>query len=131
MNDKQLAERTAFEKAIKDNVQDIANHRVFADWLDENDFPEEADFHRKWNVEDFKESEEYLNKIAADTYTYDLMEQIEDCVSYGVTLISFRDDDDPDILRSEGKVFWGHVANVLGKYLGEDFGEHVSYSCSC
>ena len=40
----------AFIAAMKANPEDEAPHKVYADWLDEHDRPEEADYHRRWTV---------------------------------------------------------------------------------
>lgn len=46
-----MTHREAFLKALEENRYCEATHRVFADWLEENDEPELADFHRKWTAE--------------------------------------------------------------------------------
>jgi len=59
-----MNEREAFLKAIKDDPRDLATRRAFADWLDEHDEPELADFHRQWTVEKYDEAEEWLEGFA-------------------------------------------------------------------
>ena len=57
-------ERQAFEEALKENRYDEACHKIFADWLDEHDQPEEADWHRKWTKER-QEAEDWMRDFAS------------------------------------------------------------------
>lgn len=46
-----MGEREAFEAAIRDDPYDGVTRKVFADWLDEHDEPEAADWQRSWTPE--------------------------------------------------------------------------------
>ena len=59
-----MNEREAFLQAITDDPRDLATRRAFADWLDEHDEPELADFHRKWTVEKYDEAWKWLQEFA-------------------------------------------------------------------
>lgn len=56
-------ERKAFEDAIFADRYDQITRRVFSDWLDENDYPEEANKQRKWTPEKQK-AEDWLMDLA-------------------------------------------------------------------
>lgn len=47
----ELSERLAFTRTLLKNPYDEATHRVFADWLDEHGYHEEAEVQRKWTKE--------------------------------------------------------------------------------
>jgi uncharacterized protein (TIGR02996 family) len=59
-----MSEREAFLHAITDDPRDLATRRAFADWLDEHDEPELADFHRSWTVEEYDEAWAWLVEFA-------------------------------------------------------------------
>ena len=58
-----LKEKKAFEQALKADRYDQLTHLAFADWCDEHDQPELADFHRKWTPE-WQRAEDRLKDIA-------------------------------------------------------------------
>jgi uncharacterized protein (TIGR02996 family) len=60
-----VSERKAFEDAIRADPYDRMTRLVFADWLDENDCPEEADWQRSWTLRR-QEAEEWLANFAGD-----------------------------------------------------------------
>ncbi len=43
-----MDERAEFERAMRDNPDDIATHRIYADWLSERGHDDEAAYHRRW-----------------------------------------------------------------------------------
>lgn len=51
MTERRRQELQAFLDALKEDPYDAATHKVFADWLDENDSPERADQERTWTPE--------------------------------------------------------------------------------
>ena len=58
-----MTERDAFVQALTENPYDETTHRVFADFLDENDEPELADFHRTWTKE-WQEARDWMTDFA-------------------------------------------------------------------
>lgn len=56
-------DRAAFEAALLVDPDDEAPHKIFADWLDENGFEDEANYHRRWTVE-LREAEQWMAKFA-------------------------------------------------------------------
>ena len=56
--------REAFETALRENVYDELTHRAFADWLYENGFDEEAEYHALWTKE-WQQAKEGLEDFAA------------------------------------------------------------------
>lgn len=64
------AEREAFERAIAADRYDQDTRRVFADWLDENGFDDEAAFQREWTPR-WQEAEDWLKGFAERIAGYD------------------------------------------------------------
>lgn len=58
------AMREVFLTALKADRTDQASRNVFADWLDDNGFEDEATFHRGWKVEINGKAEDWLRDFA-------------------------------------------------------------------
>ena len=54
-----MTDREAFEQMIKEDRYDQTTRLVFADWLDDHDCPEEADWQRAWTPE-WQKAEDYV-----------------------------------------------------------------------
>lgn len=52
--------RQAFLDAIKENPYEPSNHYVYADWLEENGFDEDALLQREWTPERQREAELFI-----------------------------------------------------------------------
>lgn len=59
-----VSERAAFVQAIEENPYDEVTRKVFADWLDDHDEPEEADRQRTWTAKQYDESKKWLEEFA-------------------------------------------------------------------
>lgn len=55
-----MNEREGFEAAIREDRYDQVTRLAFADWLEEHDCPEEADFQRSWTPEWQKAKDDLL-----------------------------------------------------------------------
>jgi uncharacterized protein (TIGR02996 family) len=62
------ADEQAFHAAIAAAPADAAVHGAYADWLDEHDRPEEADWHRAWTTAKRAAALAWLAEFAADHY---------------------------------------------------------------
>ncbi len=60
-----MTEREAFEAAIKKDRYDQTTRLVFADWLEEHGFDDEAVVQRKWTPK-YQKSEDWLMEYAKD-----------------------------------------------------------------
>lgn len=58
-------EEQAFRKALAENKYDEALHRVFADWLEEQGYDDDALFHRTWTPE-WQRAWDAMEKLARD-----------------------------------------------------------------
>lgn len=58
--------REAFEAALKTDPTDLATHRAFSDWLEENGHDDEALLHREWTPEGYADAKAYLEHYAAE-----------------------------------------------------------------
>jgi uncharacterized protein (TIGR02996 family) len=79
--------RQAFENALQQDRYDLATHLAFSDWLEENDCPEEAQFHRNWTKE-WQESWDWMAWFATEVVQEDEDEDMADWVKQekGVTV---------------------------------------------
>lgn len=59
-----IEQKQAFLDSFQENLYDEVPHRVFADWLEDNDMPEEADFHRTWTTQKRGEAEAFFQTLA-------------------------------------------------------------------
>ena len=58
-------EKQAFLDILAQDRYDEATRRVFSDWLEEHDFPEEAEFQRKWTRE-WQEADDWMRNFASN-----------------------------------------------------------------
>jgi uncharacterized protein (TIGR02996 family) len=126
----------AFRKALAEDPYDLATHLAFADWLDENDRPEEADLQRRWTALKQRESERWLkafaeevsscetilgDRVHPDGFTYEdvirtghnyLNEgdkvHVGEQIQVNLNISNHLDED-------EAKIFWGHFEVVTGR----------------
>lgn len=56
--------RGCFMAAIRAEPRELTHRRAFADWLDDNDEPELADFYRRWTVERYDFAVKWLRAFA-------------------------------------------------------------------
>lgn len=64
-----MSEREAFEGRLREDRYDQTTRLVFADWLEEHDCPEEADWQRRWTPEwqkAYDEAEAFFTMFAED-----------------------------------------------------------------
>ena len=59
-------EERCFLRAVEAAPLDEAPHGVFADWLDEHDRPEEADWHRRWRAADALAARGWFEKLSRE-----------------------------------------------------------------
>lgn len=57
-------EKVAFLQAIKDDPYDATTRRVYADWLEDHGFDDEARVQREWTPEKHKEAEAFVARWA-------------------------------------------------------------------
>src|SRR5262245_12305237 len=143
-----MNQREAFLQAIQDDPRDLATHRAFADWLDEHDEPELADFHRTWTVEKYDEAwkwlrefAEFLNNEGATVYegedrnpnlsAEDLLEAMHDQVRTGEGGI-FLGFITPDECWTERGRMWECFELITGQKVAEETKDDgPSFRCAC
>jgi uncharacterized protein (TIGR02996 family) len=139
MSRREEEEKAAFEEALAENPYDEATHKVFADWLEEHGFDDEALLHREWTPEKMRAAESWLENFAVECaevewqpLTYDkLIAAAHDYLDTGNWLC--LSDDTPDIaLSNEGmESFWQHFMVVTGRPVPSDKLEARFIHCSC
>ena len=127
------SERDAFLAALRENWNDETTHKIFADWLDENDEPELADLHRGWTLAKQEEAERFLAGFADDCETnveivLEAAGEHLDTGNYGTLRLGF---DTPDIAWSSRREFWEAFQVATGRVVPEDRRESSFVSCSC
>lgn len=121
-------EERAFLAAIKSDPRDLVTRKVYSDWLDEHDRPEEADIQRKWTLEK-QDGIEHLTAFAEEHgVEYDKLLRMIEAEYVG----SRQDMQDAlyDLVREES--FARHYKAATGRdtKTPEQF-EGAYFSCSC
>ncbi len=138
-----MDENQAFLAAIAADPYDQVTRLVYADWLDEHDAPEAADWQRTWTPER-QRAEEWLKEFAAmhdipyqeflDAGTIYLDEGVELDVSMDASnaMYDYNHDDDVEL---DGEVFldkyWRCWELVTGRKLGERERPPDPFNCAC
>lgn len=142
-----MNQREAFLQAMTDDPRDLATRRAFADWLDEHDEPELADFHRKWTVEKYDEARKWLQKFAdflnqegATVYegedrdpnlsADDLLEAMRERVETGEGGI-FLGFDTPDECWEGQPRMWECFELITGQKVTQDTKDEGFFGCAC
>lgn len=144
-----MSDRASFEAAIKENRYDTAIRRVFADWLDENGFDDEAVFHREWTAE-WQRAEDWLRNFATtlgvghySAYGGDDKEiTYADMMRHAKAWVDSQGDSWPeyftqigsenarDEMHAHADEFWKNYAIVTKTEIDPNMDKHF-YSCSC
>jgi len=124
-------ERLIFLAHIRDHPRDFSSRKIFADWLDEHDEPEEADKQRGWNDEK-QDAWEWLEKCALGCSRYTPFHQ-EDGESHSTgdevsieelitAALRYLDTGEPcplpmnsDSIGADGAMFWKNIELVTGR----------------
>ena len=142
-----MNQRDAFLKAITDDPRDLATRRAFADWLDEHDEPELADFHRKWTVQKYDEAwkwlqefAEFLNREGAsedededrnpNLSADDLLEVMLERAQTGGGAIGLGFDTPDECWEGQGRM-WECFELITGQKVTEGVKEEGFFRCAC
>ncbi len=140
-----MSERQAFLDRLKEDFEDIVTRKVFADWLDEHDEPELANFHRSWNREKYDEAsvwmEDFGSRISEEDFDDVMVPDLVDagwkyvrerkrvCLSgLGFTAESLIRDGETRVL------FWKHWAFLAETVICPDSPaayDGMLFQCSC
>lgn len=129
--------REAFEEALRKDHYDEVTRMVFADWLDENGFDDEATAQRKWTREK-QESEDWLREFVKDVSREDDWdEDSRQCdLTYESLIAAAKDGDDihfpydtPDRCYSDRMEMEKHLAIILDLNRGDV--PHIGFRCGC
>ncbi len=126
-------DRATWEKTIESRPDDQTTRLVYADWLEQNDQPEEADRQRKYLA-----SERWLKNFA-DIVDADFEEMMDVAESHCLDDEGDRKKVWPDYLIDGGKwdgeqtpeKFWVHYHIVTGRNPDTEYGLPGIFSCSC
>jgi uncharacterized protein (TIGR02996 family) len=142
-----MNEREAFLQAITDEPRDLTTRRAFADWLEEHDEPELADFHRRWTVEKYdaawkwlQEFADFLNQEGASVYedddrnpnlsADDLLGAMQQRVGTGEGGI-FLGFDTPDECWEGQERMWECFELITGQKVTDDTKDEGFFGCAC
>lgn len=118
-------ERAAFEEALRRDRYDKTTRRVFADWLMENDCPEESDFHRRWTKE-WQEAEDFVKDFCKRVdlnYTYFLGEAKRLLSGKGDEHIDCHIDTSNATMDEDMTLLWKNAGVLLHVAAKEDIGD--------
>lgn len=128
-------ELLAFKTAIEANPRDWDTRKVFADWLEDNGFDDEALEQRNW-TEAKQSGIEWLTKFASDndiTYEEAILAG-RDLVKYGNRYIPGDGNMSPQEAMDDEETregFWKHFESATGIEVSEKDKEERAFSCSC
>lgn len=135
-----------FVKAITDNPRDWTARKIYADWLDDHDQPEDADKQRNWNDEK-QDAWEWLEKFASEGGTTNFNERaitINDLIDAGNLFLDsgeYHDtwcqegDENLSSMMTSLKTrieFWTNFEKVTGRNVEDKIKQQGRpFSCSC
>src|SRR5262245_23624852 len=91
-----MTEKQAFEEAIRENPRDFSIRYIFADWLEEHGYDEEAERQRRYET-----SWHWLREFAKDHHAYGPYHDWEKERADGVTRDGYSVEDTIDELFAE------------------------------
>lgn len=139
-------ERAAFLEAIAASPYDMSVRKIFADWLDEHDEPEEAAVQRGWTVEKQRAKEwleAFANEISEGSfYEKDDPEYDSSRLSYDELMAAaaaFLDRgvgyclpfDTPDCVWEKAGEFWENYRTLTGRGPGDAEEPPTFFHCAC
>jgi uncharacterized protein (TIGR02996 family) len=118
-----------FMEAIGKNPEDLDTRRVFADWLEEHDEPELADYHRKYctkAAQEKREAERRLYRVAEEHADGDYEGMLKGLMEgdYNFSNDGFRYEIDWEEL-------WKDVETIKGEEVSFYTKQSSNFSCSC
>lgn len=144
-----MSDRQAFEAAIAAAPDDEAPRKIFADWLDENGFEDEATYQRRWTVE-VRKAEEWFKQLASQhTHGYSrggatvyvtasqLVEAGREWIRRGCFERVFTQEGDDTLQdfmfdESSRKEFWSNWELVTGETVPDGTAEDgYIFRCAC
>lgn len=149
-----MNEKEIFESAIKQNRYDQSTRLVFADWLEEHGYDDEAVVQRLWTKEK-QQSEDWLREFAGtlgetctnyddvwqhktkavwEIIAYDMLIKVaNEFLDTGEGFIQMGSEMARDILYNDTvrEEFWKHFAVVTGRSASEEQKEELFIGCYC
>jgi uncharacterized protein (TIGR02996 family) len=136
-------EKAAFEKAIEEDPFDGTTRKVFADWLEEHGFDDEALLQREWTPKKMRAAEKWLKKFAAECSDEEdeNAEEEEGCftLSYEALIQAGHKYLDTGVClwlgidppNEEMEQFWQHFMVVTGRPVPSEKREDCFIRCAC
>lgn len=139
--------RQEFLDEIQSDPENTSVRAIFADWLDEHDEPELADFMRSWSLDKYQKSVKYLTELAEyiqkegrgkgygveDDWVFsyeELLEGLKEAYKPGGNNIYFSFDT-PDELSGKRKQMWEAFQWVTSQPVAEDAKSNFPFRCGC
>ena len=128
---KDLRDKAVFEQRIAADRYNETLHRVFADWLEERGYDDEAATQRAWTQEK-QEAEDYFEDFAKK-HRINYLRLIADInrnIHNGHVCFSF---DTPEIFQQQASrlLFLRHWKNLTGSKISKDKLARTIFSCAC
>lgn len=155
-----MSDRQLFLDAITSNPRDMDLRKVYADWLDENDCPEQADIQRTMTIEQYQEAESWMVDFASycSSYTDDgyshhfqtgwepddstirratftltkeqLLQKANEWLDNGEYWTQWGFEGARDRMYNDEEIFWKHFQTLTGRFVPDDKKSNF-ISCSC
>lgn len=144
-----MSMRAAFLAAIATDPCDSTTRLVFADWLEEQDCPSEADEQRRCSTPAWQESWRWLVDFAlecgetatdypeGDSYrpltVADMIEAGQSLLDNGYGFVQMGSEQARDVFRDgdNARLYWQHWRMVASVKQDEDDPPNNPFSCSC
>ena len=142
--------KVAFWEKIKEDLYNAHWHYMFADWLEENGFDDEAELQRQWTVEKQKAAEAFMDGYAAECsrgresdedyaagtpptgrMTRDKLLQIAHRFLINGSWYTLIGQDTPEIVYDRREEFWQHFMVLTGRPVPSNKREEQFIGCSC
>jgi uncharacterized protein (TIGR02996 family) len=129
-------ERESFEATIKADRYDAATRRIYADWLEEHGYDDEAVVQRQWTKEK-QQAEDWLTEFAKGLETSEglemsyeaLLEAANDYIDRGYAYtLPFET---PDWNHEEVEAFWKNFEIATGRSVSGEKKEWLFFRCAC
>jgi uncharacterized protein (TIGR02996 family) len=135
MSKREEKEKAAFEEAIAENPYDEATRKVFADWLEDHGFDDEAVLQREWAPENMRAAEQWLKELA-DACSVGSELTVEDLIAAAHAYLDSGADlclsvDTPRVMLNHPEQFWGVFMVLTGRPVPSEERSAKFITCAC
>lgn len=122
----------AFLAALAEDRYDAVTRRVFADWLEENGYDDEAVVQREWTREKHEDAEAFMEEYAGDIYRS--VEEVLEAATGFLETGSLTETHGVHHVHKSGELtgeFWEHFVVLTGRPVATDKRTDTPYEGCC